>query len=140
MTVHSSTSAPPPQESRHLEGKENKLESLIMRDDEREQFRAKTSLGRWNSMSSLHNNGMTIEARKARFESNRDAPRTMRRSFRAASCTSLAKAADGEAEEVKNPEKEQKNKIPTAVVQARQWKAHAKENDVTREVNAHHSS
>ncbi|XP_075994142.1 xin actin-binding repeat-containing protein 1-like [Genypterus blacodes] len=91
------------QERGHLESEERQLESMIIRNDEKERSHFKTSLSRSKSMTSLQNGTGAIEALRARFESRSDAePCAVRRSFRPASSVSLAQEADGEDDKRKS--------------------------------------
>ncbi|XP_038584811.1 LIM domain-containing protein isoform X2 [Micropterus salmoides] len=90
------------------EVKETQLESLMWRNDDREQSRAKTSLTRSKSMGSLQNSAVSIEALKTLFESKAATGNKVKSSFTAAGFTAPHKAADimpvmnGAVEEVVN--------------------------------------
>lgn len=101
-----------------LVSKETQLESLLRRNDAREQSRDKTNLTRSKSMGSLQSGAGSIGALKALFESKAATQNKVKSSFKAASFTSPYKAADimpvvnGEVEEVKSSAEEPKIQIP----------------------------
>ncbi|CAJ1082087.1 xin actin-binding repeat-containing protein 1-like isoform X1 [Xyrichtys novacula] len=92
------------------------LESLMLRNEERERSRAKTNLTRSTSVGSLQNNSGSIGSLKALFESKAATPNNSKSSFRATSFTSTHKAAysmpvmNGEVGEVKSSAEERKAK------------------------------
>ncbi|XP_039645973.1 LIM domain-containing protein isoform X3 [Perca fluviatilis] len=101
-----------------LESKETHLESLMRRNEAREQSLDKTNLTRSKSMGSLQSSAGSIGALKALFESKTATPNKMKSSFRDASFTTPYKAAgimpvvNGEVEEVKSSAVQPKIQIP----------------------------
>lgn len=124
---------------------ESKLELLLRRNDEKQQPQTETNLRRSKSMGSLQNCTGTIVALKALFESKAAAPHKVKGSFRAASLTAPSEAADimpavsGEAEGRKTPAYERRTPIPATALAA-DVKTHAKQDNMTKKVNAHHCS
>lgn len=123
----------------HAESKDTQLESLMRRNDERVQFRAKTNLSRSKSMGSLLNSTGSIDTLKTLFEAKAAMQNKVKNNYRATNFTLPYKAADmsmknGEAEEVKNTTGKPKTQIyaDASVVDA---KSNAKEDHVARKVN-----
>ncbi|XP_074550160.1 uncharacterized protein LOC141807842 [Halichoeres trimaculatus] len=119
----------------------SKLETLMLRNEERERTRAKTNLIRSKSMGSLQKTTASIGTLKALFESKAATQNNSKSSFRATSFTPAYKAAEstpvmnGGMEEVKKPVEEQKAKSPPDV-QADDTKTDEKDH-VTRKVANH---
>ncbi|XP_068438433.1 LIM domain and actin-binding protein 1-like [Clinocottus analis] len=101
-----------------LESKETRLESLLRRNDAREQTRDQPSLTRSKSMGSLQGSVGSIGALKALFESKEATQNKAKSSFRAVSLsppketTDTMPAVNEEVKQVKSSAEEPKIQIP----------------------------
>lgn len=133
---HCQTPEPP------LERKEPRVEAVVRRDD-KDQPRAKTTLVRSKSVGSLQGSAVSIRDLRSLFETTAEAAtqNELKVSLRARNPSSSSKETINtkvmtqEVEEVKRPSEEPKTKVPATLPATR-----VKDDQVSEKVNKHHFS